>query len=90
MFDPVTAVGLSGNWFGWPQNETIQGLIEEFPLAGTLAEQQRIADAIQEENYANPNYLTMGQFNFLVARQEYVRGYEPHRLLHFWGVWLDR
>ena len=89
-FDPITAVGLSGNWFGWPQNETIQGLIEEFPLAGTLAEQQRIADAIQQENYENPNYLTMGQFNFLVARQDYVKGYEPHRLLHFWGVWLDK
>ena len=89
-FDPVTAVGLSGNWFGWPQNEKIQGLIEEFPLASTLAEQQRIADAIQQENYENPNYLTMGQFNFLVARQDYVKGYEPHRLLHFWGVWLDK
>ena len=89
-FDPITAVGLSGNWFGWPQNETIQGLIEEFPLAGTLEDQRRIADAIQEENYANPNYLTMGQFNFLVARQDYVKGYEPHRLLHFWGVWLDK
>lgn len=90
VFDPVTAVGLSGNWFGWPQNDTIQGLIEEFPLAGTLEEQQRIADAIQQENYENPNYLTMGQFNFLVARHNYVKGYEPHRLLHFWGVWLDR
>ena len=89
-FDPVTAVGLSGNWFGWPQNEKIQGLIEEFPLASTLEEQQRIADEIQQENYENPNYLTMGQFNFLVARQEYVKGYEPHRLLHFWGVWLDK
>ena len=89
-FDPITAVGLSGNWFGWPQNKTIQGLIEEFPLAGTLEDQKRIADAIQEENYANPNYLTMGQFNFLVARQDYVKGYEPHRLLHFWGVWLDK
>ena len=89
-FDPITAVGLSGNWFGWPQNETIQGLIEEFPLAGTLEEQLRIADAIQQENYENPNYLTMGQFNFLVARQDYVKGYEPHRLLHFWGVWLDK
>ena len=88
-FDPITAVGLSGNWFGWPQNETIQGLIEEFPLAGTLEEQLRIADAIQKENYENPNYLTMGQFNFLVAKQDYVKGYEPHRLLHFWGVWLD-
>ena len=89
-FDPVTAVGLSGNWFGWPQNDKIQGLIEEFPLASTLEEQQRIADEIQQENYENPNYLTMGQFNFLVARQEYVKGYEPHRLLHFWGVWLDK
>ena len=89
-FDPITAVGLSGNWFGWPQNDTIQGLIEEFPLAGTLEEQLRIADAIQQENYENPNYLTMGQFNFLVARQDYVKGYEPHRLLHFWGVWLDK
>ncbi len=89
-FDPITAVGLSGNWFGWPQNETIQGLIEEFPLAGTLEQQRAIADAIQKENYENPNYMTMGQFNFLVARQDYVKGYEPHRLLHFWGVWLDK
>ena len=89
-FDPITAVGLSGNWFGWPQNATIQGLIEQFPLAGTLEEQLEIAEAIQAENYANPNYMTMGQFNFLVARQEYVKGYEPHRLLHFWGVWLDK
>ena len=89
-FDPITAVGLSGNWFGWPQNETILGLIEQFPLAGTLEEQLEIAEAIQAENYANPNYMTMGQFNFLVARQEYVKGYEPHRLLHFWGVWLDK
>ncbi len=89
-FDPITAVGLSGNWFGWPQNETIQGLIEQFPLAGTLEEQLDIANKIQAENYQNPNYLTMGQFNFLVARQNYVKGYEPHRLLHFWGVWLDK
>jgi len=49
-------------WFGWYRNDRVEQLAAEWLRAPTEAEQKRLADEIQKEDFANVPFLPLGQF----------------------------
>jgi peptide/nickel transport system substrate-binding protein len=66
IINPAVNATLRGQgdrgWFGWYGNERVEQLAAEWLLAGTEAEQKRLADEIQKESFEKAPILPLGQF----------------------------
>jgi peptide/nickel transport system substrate-binding protein len=67
VMNPVVNVSISGRgknggWFGWPENQKIEKLKDQFARASLAEEQKRIATEIQQEAYEQVIYIPLGQF----------------------------
>lgn len=89
--DPIQDASLGRAWNGGWRNEEGMSLVEDFAEAKSREEAMGIVEEIQRIYWEeDPSLIRYGTFSFLVTRQDYVKGYEPFRLIHVDGVWLDK
>jgi peptide/nickel transport system substrate-binding protein len=89
--DPVQDYPTSPTWNGGYDNDRVQQLKLDFPKAKNFEEAKAIVDEIQRIFYEeDPPIIMYGSFNFLIAHQDYVKGYIPHKNIGVDSVWLDR
>jgi peptide/nickel transport system substrate-binding protein len=66
IINPAVNATLRGQgergWFGWYKNDRVERLAADWLQAATEAEQQRLADEIQRESFAEAPILPLGQF----------------------------
>jgi peptide/nickel transport system substrate-binding protein len=90
-WDPIQDSRLGTSWNGGWHNEEGQALIEQFASAKSPAEAQAIVDELQRIFwYEDPAVIPYGNFSFLIAMQDDLRGYVPHKRIMLDAVWLDR
>jgi peptide/nickel transport system substrate-binding protein len=89
MGSPASSVALRGNgagaWFGWPSAPGLERLREQWLSAPTLADQKRIAAAIQAQAFVDVPYLPLGQFFQPTATNRSLTGVLQGMPL-FWSV----
>ena len=90
MIDPAINVPLrangSGAWFGWPSDDRIEALRDEWLQAADAAEQKRIAAEIQKEAFESVPYIPVGEFFFYTAFRKNLEGVSLAPALFMWNV----
>jgi peptide/nickel transport system substrate-binding protein len=74
------------NWFGWPCDETLHKIHQEFITATTLAQKKEIADRLQTRFYEVVPLIPVGQFFGKVAYRKNLVGVLDNPLLVMWNV----
>ena len=88
--DPVQDYPTSTTWNGGYNNAEVIQLKLDFSKAKTFDEAKAIVDEIQRIFYeVDPPAMMYGSFNFLIALQDYVKGYLPHKNIGVDSVWMD-
>ncbi|HZS82476.1 MAG TPA: ABC transporter substrate-binding protein [Stellaceae bacterium] len=82
---PVRANG-DGAWFGWPKDDEIEKLRDEWFKAPDLAEQKRLAAEIQKRAYEIASYVPTGQFLIPTAYRKSLTGIIPAPVVFLWNV----
>jgi peptide/nickel transport system substrate-binding protein len=67
VMNPVANVmlnskGKKGGWFGWPDDPTMEGLIDKFVRATSADDQKKIAVDIQKRVMEQVTYIPLGQY----------------------------
>jgi peptide/nickel transport system substrate-binding protein len=67
VMNPVANVmlnskGKKGGWFGWPDDPTMEGLIDKFVRATNSDDQRKIAEDIQKRVMEQVTYIPLGQY----------------------------
>lgn len=92
MLDPVVNLGVNTGcveraWFGWPCNEEIESLRDQFVRESDPAKQKSLAEKIQKLAYENVAYLPFGQWFLPVAHRDSITGIIPSSVPYFmWNV----
>lgn len=90
MIDPAINIPLRGNgsgaWFGWPSDERIETLRDQWLEAADPAEQKRIAAEIQKEAFESVPYIPVGEFFFYTAFRKDLEGVNLAPALFMWNV----
>ena len=88
--DPLSAPALRGNggaaWFGWPNDQKIEDLHNQWLDASDPAEQKRLATAIQDEAFAQVLYIPLGQYFQSAAWRKNITGHLKGPVPVFWNV----
>ena len=82
---PFRGLGAAG-WFGWYENPKIEELAQAWLDAEDADERQRIAMAIQLENYAQVPTINLGQFQIPTAYRKSLTGKLEATGPLFWNV----
>jgi len=82
---PFRGLGAAG-WFGWYENPKVEQLTQEWLDAENEDERQKIAAAIQLENYAQVPTVTLGQFQIPTAYRKSLAGKSEFTGPLFWNV----
>ena len=73
IINPAVSATLRGQgdrgWFGWYANPRVEELAGQWLLAGTEAEQKRLAEEIQRESFQQVPVLPLGQFFIRTAHR---------------------
>jgi peptide/nickel transport system substrate-binding protein len=74
--------------FGWPCNDKIEALRNDFAFAQTLEEKKRIARDLQALAMDEVVYVPFGQWNQLIAyRSDRLSGFVPNTgLVVLWNI----
>jgi peptide/nickel transport system substrate-binding protein len=91
ILNPIANIGVSGGcrdraWFGWPCDEAIEALRDEFARATDPAEQKRIADAVQTRAYEIVTYGNFGQWFNPIAYRDSLGGMIKSPVPFFWNI----
>ncbi|MFU8865827.1 MAG: ABC transporter substrate-binding protein [Rhodobacterales bacterium] len=90
IFNPLISPMLNGRgenaWFGWPTDEAIEDLKEEFIAATTSEEQLEIAQRIQAHNMEEVLYIPLGQYVGPQARRANIVDMLASPVPVFWNV----
>ena len=85
IINPAVNATLRGQgdrgWFGWYSNPRVEELAGQWLLAGTEAEQKRLAEAIQAESFEQVPVLPLGQFFIRTAHRNLagvLKGTSPY------------
>ncbi|QDL96221.1 ABC transporter substrate-binding protein [Rhodopseudomonas palustris] len=67
VMNPVANVmlngkGKTGGWFGWPQDDKMEALLDKFVRATSPEDQKAIATDLQKRVYEEVTYLHVGQY----------------------------
>jgi peptide/nickel transport system substrate-binding protein len=73
-------------WFGWPQDETVEKLRDEWFKAPDLASQQKMAAEVQKAAYAVVPYVPTGQFLIPTAYRKSLSGIIVAPVAFLWNV----
>lgn len=74
------------NWFGWPCDETLEKIRQEFITATTPAQKKEIADRLQTRFYEVVPLIPVGQFFSKVAYRKNLVGVLDNPLLAMWNI----
>ncbi len=89
--DPVTDSAINQAWNGGYHNERVIQLRDDFINSTSVEEAKAITEEIQRIYFEeDPATIMYGWFKFVVAMQEDVQGYVPHKRVMMDGMWLDR
>jgi peptide/nickel transport system substrate-binding protein len=87
---PLVSAMLNGRgdeaWFGWPKDDELEGLREEFIAAATPFEQLEVAKKIQAHTLDNVIYIPLGQYLTAQARSNKLVDMIPSPVPVFWGI----
>jgi peptide/nickel transport system substrate-binding protein len=90
LLNPLTSVALiadpSKAWPGWPSDEKLQALRQDFANAGTLDEQKKTAAAVQARAIEIGTHVNLGTFFVPVGYRDNVRGMIPSPVQFFWNM----
>jgi peptide/nickel transport system substrate-binding protein len=75
-----------GAWFGWPKDENIEKLRDEWFNAQDLASQQKLAADIQKAAYEFVPYIPTGQFLGPTAYRKNLEGIIVAPVVFLWNV----
>ncbi|MCG6113119.1 MAG: ABC transporter substrate-binding protein [Paracoccus sp.] len=88
--NPISNPMLNGRgddaWFGWPTDETIEGLKEEFIDAADADAQVAVAERIQAHALENGLLIPLGQYTLPQARRTTITDMINSPVPVFWGV----
>lgn len=90
LFNPLAMAFLNSSCdtalFGWPCDDQIEQLRDDFARAGSFEEQYAIVEAIQARFVEYPTHIHLGQFNTPSALRNNVTGYLSAGVPVFWNV----
>ena len=91
---PVNNIGLSGGceekaWFGWPCDERLEQLRDDWARATDAGEQKRIAEALQRVAYDNVPYVNYGQWFMPTVYSKSLRGVVVSPVPFFWNIVME-
>jgi len=91
ILNPVANIGVSGGcreraWFGWPCDEEIENMRDDYARASDLAEQMRLAEAIQQRAYEQVTYVPLGQWFQPRAYRDHLSGLLKAPVPLFWNI----
>jgi peptide/nickel transport system substrate-binding protein len=88
--DPLSAPALRGNggaaWFGWPTDEKIEALRDQWLDAADPGERKRLATAIQDEAFSDVLFIPLGQYFQSAAWRKNITGHLKGPVPVFWNV----
>jgi peptide/nickel transport system substrate-binding protein len=82
---PFRGQGAAG-WFGWNDDPKVEQLTDEWLQAKDLEARKKIAEAIQQENFAQAPTINLGQFQIPTAYRKTVQGHVACSSPLFWNV----
>jgi peptide/nickel transport system substrate-binding protein len=87
--DPAGHLALRTNganaWFGWPKNDKIEALRQDWFAAPDLAAQQQLAKAMQAEVMQDVPYVPLGEYRRLQAYRSDLRDMAEGQAV-FWNI----
>jgi peptide/nickel transport system substrate-binding protein len=90
LFNPLAMAFLNSSCdtalFGWPCDEQIEKLRDDFARAGSFEEQKAIVEAIQARWVEYPTHIHLGQFYTPAALRNNVKGYLMGGVPVFWNI----
>jgi peptide/nickel transport system substrate-binding protein len=90
MINPALNFPLRANgekaWFGWPTDEKIEALRNDWLAAPDLAAQKKVAAALQEEAFIDVPYIPTGQFIIPTAFRKNLKGVIVAPVVFLWNV----
>jgi len=75
--------------FGWPCDDKIEGLRDDFARATSFDDQKRIVEDLQAAWFEYPTHIHLGQFNTPSALRNNVQGYLSAGVPVFWNITKD-
>ena len=90
LFNPVAMAFLNSGCdqalFGWPCDDQIEALRDQFARATSYDEQKEIVEQIQKRFYEYPTHIHLGQWNQTSALRNNVKGYLDAGVPVFWNI----
>lgn len=87
---PLNSVMLNGRgdqgWFGWPQDDKIEALKQDYVAAKTPEDQKAVIEKIQDHTLENVLYIPLGEYNPPQARLNNVVDMLGSPVPVFWNV----
>jgi peptide/nickel transport system substrate-binding protein len=88
--DPSVNVMLQANgdaaWFGWPKDDTIEGLRAQWIKAKTFGERRELAAAIQRRAFETVPYIPTGQWTQMTAYRKNLKGVISAPAFLMWNI----
>jgi peptide/nickel transport system substrate-binding protein len=82
----VNARGKTGGWFGWPKDDEVEKLRDQFVRATDPAKQKEIAAAIQKKAYEDVLYIPTGMYFQPLAYRTSLVGVLKGPAPFFWNI----
>jgi peptide/nickel transport system substrate-binding protein len=90
MMDPLGHLALRSNcdkaWFGWPCDEQIEKLRDQFAVAPDLAKRKEIAAAVQARALETVPYVPLGQMSLVRAYSAKLSGVLNAAVPVYWNI----
>lgn len=90
LFNPLAMAFLNAGCdkalFGWPCDEEIEALRDEFARATSFDDQKRIVEELQKRWREYPTHIHLGQFNTPTALRNDVQGMLAAGVPVFWNI----
>jgi len=90
VLDPVTTsylnAGCDKAWFGWPCDQEMERLRDQFAREAEPARQKAIAEAIQVRVTQSPTHIPLGQWYSAIAVRNNVDGLMRAPVTVFWNI----
>ena len=72
--------------FGWPCDEEIENLRDQFARATSVDEQKSVVEAIQKRWTEYPTHIHLGQWNQVSGLRNNIDGYLQAGVAVFWNI----
>ncbi len=83
----LNSKGTSGGWFGWPKDDEMEKLRDDFVRAGSHDDQLKVAKQIQAHVFDYVTYVPLGQVKAPSAWRKNLRGVLPGPATPvFWNI----